>query len=199
MLKIGITGGIGSGKTTVCKIFEQLGIPVYYADIEARELMNTDPILVEEVKKEFGDVYDDNGYLNRPTLAQIVFNDKAKLEKLNALVHPAVKRGFKQWVERQNNVPYVMKEAALMYESGSYKDVDYMITVSAPEKLRIERVVERDGVTDGEVEKRMKNQLSEEERLERADFVIKNDETEALIPQVMELHEKFIDASQPIS
>lgn len=175
-----------------------MGIPVYNADLQARELMNTDPILVAELKKEFGEDIYENSELNRPKLAQIVFNDKTKLEKLNSMVHPAVKRGFKKWAEKQTNVPYVMKEAALMYESGSYKDLDYVITVSAPKAIRIQRVVDRDGVKKVDVEKRMKNQLSEKERLERADFVIKNDGKQALIPQAMKLHQLFLEAAQPI-
>lgn len=194
MLKIGVTGGIGSGKTTVCKIFEQLGIPVYYADLKARELMNTDAILIQEVKREFGDdIYTSEG-LNRPKLASIVFSNKTKLEKLNALVHPAVQRDFKNWANNQTKAPYVVKEAALMFESGSYKDLDYVVTVSAPKSLRLQRVVSRDDAKREDVEKRMANQLSEEERLKRSDFVIVNDETKAVIPQVMELHEKFTKA-----
>lgn len=198
MLKIGITGGIGSGKSTVCKVFGQLGIPVYNADLRARELMNTDAKLVAALKKEFGrDIYE-NGELQRPKLAAIVFGDKARVEKLNALVHPAVKEDFRQWAKRQDNAPYVIKEAALMFESESYKDLDYVITVSAPKEIRIQRVMQRDTAKRTDVLKRMASQLSEKERLERADFVIKNDGTHALIPQVMQLHHKFLQASQPI-
>lgn len=199
MLKIGITGGIGSGKTTVCKVFERIGIPVYYADLQARELMNTDSILINELKQEFGeDIYNSKG-LDRPKLAGVVFNDKDKLAKLNTIVHPAVQRGFKHWASEQKEVPYVLKEAALMFESGSYKDLDYVVTVSAPKKMRLQRVVDRDGVTKSEVEKRMKNQLSEEERLERSDYVINNDETQAVIPQIMQLHEVFLESAKQSS
>lgn len=199
MLKIGITGGIGSGKSTVCNIFEQLGIPVYYADLRARELMNTHPPLVKALKKEFGeDIYDNNGELIRPKLAAIVFNNKEKLERLNSLVHPEVKEDFRKWADKQTSVPYVMKEAALMFESGSYKDVDYIIVVSAPKNLRVQRVVDRDGAKRSDVLKRMAGQLTEKERLERTDFVLKNDGQHPLIPQVMELHKIFIDASQPL-
>lgn len=198
MLKIGITGGIGSGKTTVCKVFEKVGIPVYYADLQARELMNTDSILIDELKQEFGEDIYINKELDRPKLASIVFNDKNKLAKLNALVHPAVQRDFKQWASEQKNTQYVLKEAALMFESGSYKDLDYVVTVSAPKKMRLQRVVDRDGVTKNEVEKRMKNQLTEKERLERADYVIINDETQAVIPQIMQLHEVFLESTQAL-
>lgn len=198
MLKVGVTGGIGSGKSTVCSIFEQLGIPVYYADTKAKELMTTNPSLIAELKKTFGeDIYDAEGQLIRPLLAQIVFNDKTKLEKLNSLVHPAVKEGFKQWADEQTS-PYVIKEAALMFESGSYKDVDYIVTVSAPKNLRVLRVVERDGAAPADVKKRMAGQLSEKDRLERADFVIKNDGSHLLTPQVLELHHKFLEAAEPL-
>lgn len=199
MLKIGITGGIGSGKTTVCKIFEQFEIPVYYADIKARELMNKDSILINELKQEFGeDIYSEAGELVRPKLAEIVFNNTTKLQKLNALVHPAVQRDFKQWASNQNNAPYVLKEAALMFESGSYKDLDYVVTVSAPKDVRIERVVARDDAKKEDVEKRMANQLSEEERLQRANYVIKNDGSEAVIPQVRKLHQLFLEKGNKI-
>jgi len=200
MLKIGITGGIGSGKTTVCKIFAQMGVPVYYADLQARELMNTDAILINEVKQEFGaDIYNDKGELIRPKLAEIVFNNKQQLEKLNAMVHPAVQRGFKQWAKQYSGKPYVLKEAALLFESGSYKDLDYIVTVSAPKEVRIARVVERDGANREDIEKRMANQLTEQERLDRADHIIINDGSKAIIPQVMELHEVFLNAAQPTS
>jgi dephospho-CoA kinase len=200
MLKIGITGGIGSGKSTVCQIFAKMGVPIYSADLQAREIMNTDTKLVKALKKEFGAaIYGDDGVLIRPNLAAIVFGDKAKVEKLNALVHPAVKEDFRQWAQKQTNCPYVIKEAALMFESESYKDLDYVITVTAPKELRILRVVERDGSKRADVIKRMDNQLSEKERIERADFIIKNDGTHLLIPQVMDLHQLFLEAAQPIS
>ena len=199
MLKIGITGGIGSGKTTICKVFEKVGIPVYYADLQARELMNTDAVLIEELKKEFGTaIYNEQKELIRPKLAEIVFNDKQKLQKLNAMVHPAVQRGFKLWAEQYADKPYVLKEAALLFESGSYKDLDYVVTISAPKAMRLQRVVDRDGVKKSDVEKRMKNQLTEEERLERADYVINNDETQAVIPQIMQLHEVFLESTQTL-
>lgn len=196
MLKIGITGGIGSGKTTVCKIFEQMGTPVYYADLQARELMNTDDALISELKQEFGENIYNNNELDRPKLASIVFNDKNKLEKLNALVHPAVQRRFTQWAKQYTDKSYVLKEAALLFESGSYKDLDYIVTISAPKEMRLNRVVNRDEAKREDIEKRMNNQLSEDERIERSDFVIVNDETQAVIPQVMELHDKFVETAK---
>ncbi len=199
MLKIGITGGIGSGKSTVCNIFEQMGIPIFNADLQARDLMNTNITLIKALKATFGsDIYDSDGQLIRPKLAQIVFGDKTKVEKLNALVHPAVKDEFKQWAEKQTDCPYVIKEAALMFESESYKGLDYVITVSAPKQVRLQRVVDRDGAKRTDVLKRMNNQLSERERIARADFVIKNDGKHPLIPQVMQLHQLFLEAAQPL-
>ena len=199
MLKIGVTGGIGSGKSTVCKIFEQMGIPVYSADLQARQIMNTDKKLVQQLKQTFGaDIYDVQGQLIRPKLAQLVFGDKTKVGKLNSLVHPAVKENFKQWAAQQTGCPYVIKEAALMFESESYKDLDYVITVAAPKETRLKRVVERDGAKRADVLKRMNNQLSERERQDRADFVIKNDGKHPIIPQVMELHKLFLEAAQPL-
>lgn len=199
MLKIGVTGGIGSGKSTVCNIFEQMGIPIFNADLQARDLMNTNTQLIKALKATFGnDIYGNDKQLIRPKLAQIVFADKTKVEKLNALVHPAVKEAFKQWAELQTHCPYVIKEAALMFESESYKDLDYVITVSAPKQVRLQRVVERDGAKRADVLKRMNNQLSERERIARADFVIKNDGKQPLIPQVMQLHQLFLEAAQPL-
>ncbi len=199
MLKIGVTGGIGSGKSTVCNIFEQMGIPIFNADLQARDLMNTNTQLIKALKATFGnDIYGNDKQLIRTKLAQIVFADKTKVEKLNALVHPAVKEAFKQWAELQPHCPYVIKEAALMFESESYKDLDYVITVSAPKQVRLQRVVERDGAKRADVLKRMNNQLSERERIARADFVIKNDGKQPLIPQVMQLHQLFLEAAQPL-
>lgn len=199
MLKIGVTGGIGSGKSTVCNIFEQMGIPIFNADLQARDLMNTNTKLIQALKATFGsDIYDSDGQLIRPKLAQIVFGDKEKVEKLNSLVHPAVKDEFKQWAKKQNHCPYIIKEAALMFESESYKDLDYVITISSPKQERLKRVVQRDGIKHADVLKRMNNQLSERERIARADFVIKNDGKHPLIPQVMQLHQLFLEAAQPL-
>ena len=193
MLKIGITGGIGSGKTTVCQIFSLLGVPVFYADIVAKDLMVTDAVLIAQVKRAFGNkAYFDNGSLNRKHVSDIVFNNKRELEKLNSYVHPAVFRAMDVWASQQKS-SYVLKEAALLFESGSYRQNDFNILVSADEDLRIKRVMERDGVTHDKVEARMRNQLSEQERLNKADFVIDNNGTQLLIPQVLHLHQVFLD------
>src|SRR5437868_2262257 len=196
MIKIGITGNIGSGKTTVSKIFEILGVPVFYADDTAKSVMVKDPVLIDALKKEFGsESYFDDGSLNRKHIASIVFNNEAELEKLNAIVHPAVFRAFDNWVTAIKNVPYVVKEAALLFESSSYQMCDKTIMVAAPFELRINRVVQRDNLTRAEVESRNARQFSEEKKVGLADFVIRNDDTELVIPQVLELHRKFLTLS----
>jgi dephospho-CoA kinase len=192
MLKIGLTGNIGGGKTTVSKIFEVLGIPVFYADNAAKKVMTEDPILIDALKKTFGaESYFDDGSLNRKHIASIVFNDEAQLAKLNALVHPAVFRAFDNWVAKQH-APYVIKEAALLFESTSYKMCDYSVMVTAPLELRITRVMQRDGFTRAEVESRNARQFSEEKKIQLANYVIRNDDTELVIPQVLELHRQFL-------
>jgi dephospho-CoA kinase len=172
--QIGITGGIGSGKSLVCKIFAQLGVPVYDADSHAKELMTTDGILISGIKKEFGDLsYHPDGTLNRGYLAEHVFHDVNKLERLNQLVHPRVGEDFGRWAEKRKKHPYVLKEAALLFEAGSYKDLDKIIVVFAPEPLRIARVLARDPQrTVEQVKAIVEKQLPEAEKLKRADHVI---------------------------
>ncbi len=196
ILKVGITGGIGSGKTTVCKIFELLGIPVYYADGQAKQLMVSDPRLVAGVKKLFGpDSYLPNGALNRPFIAEKVFSDDRKLEQLNHLVHPAVAEDGDRWHHAQENVPYTLKEAALLFESGNHRQLDKLITVFAPEELRIRRVVERDHSSPEEVRARMAKQMPEEEKMKRSDFVVYNDGKHSLIRQVLDIHNALLAIS----
>jgi dephospho-CoA kinase len=193
MLKVGITGNIGSGKTTISKVFEILGVPVFYADDAAKKVMVEDPILIDALKKEFGsESYFDDGSLNRKHIAGIVFNNEAELAKLNAIVHPAVFRAFDNWVAGIKNAPYVMKEAALLFESSSYKMCDKTIMITAPLKLRINRVTQRDNLTRVEIENRNARQFSEEKKVQLADFTIRNDDTELIIPQVIELHKQFL-------
>lgn len=191
MLKIGVTGGIGSGKTTVCGVFRALGIPVYDADSEAKKLMITHEGLVRALKLAFGEeAYDTLGQLNRPYLASRVFNDEAALAQLNAIVHPVVIQAANDWAEVQN-APYTVKEAALLFQSGSYVHNDFNIVVAAPEALRISRVMERDGMAEAQVRARMDKQMHQEEQIAKADFVVWNDGVRALIPQVLELDRQF--------
>lgn len=198
MIKIGITGGIGSGKTTVCKIFEELGIPVFYADTVAKEIMITDPVLREGIINTFGsDSYDFSGKLNNKYIARLVFNDQQELAKLNALVHPAVFRAFDSWEDTiAADVPYTLKEAALLFESGSYKMCDKNILVTAPADVKIARVIARDAVTREQVEARMDKQLHDNEKKKMADFLITNDESMPVILQVLELHHQFLNLTR---
>ena len=191
MLKIGLTGGIGSGKSTVAKIFETLGVPVYNADEEAKKMMNSDEELKASLINNFGAETYKDGLLDRKYLAAIVFNDDHKLELLNLLIHPATIRDASEWIKKQNS-PYVIKEAALLFEAGAADMLDLVIGVSAPHELRIKRVMNRDGVSREEVLKRMRSQLDDEVKMKRCDFVITNDEKSLIIPQVLSLHSQFI-------
>ncbi|MBS1608205.1 MAG: dephospho-CoA kinase [Bacteroidetes bacterium] len=193
-MTIGLTGGIGSGKSTVAKIFETLGAPVYYADEAARVLMNTDSNVIAAVKKNFGEESYNHGELNRPYIASIVFNDTYKLDILNSITHPATIAHAKKWIQQQN-APYTIKEAALIFEAGSSEGLDYVIGVYAPKALRLKRVINRDKTTPEEVLKRMNRQINEEMKMKLCDFVIINDEQCLLIPQVLKLHEKFLSDS----
>ena len=190
-MNIGLTGGIGSGKSTVAKIFETLGIPVYYADEAARTLMNSDSEVITAVKKKFGEESYNNGELNRSYIASIVFNDAHKLDVLNSITHPATIAHAKKWMQQQN-APYTIKEAALILEAGSSEGLDYVIGVYAPQALRLRRVIDRDKTTREEVVKRMNRQINEEMKMKLCDFVITNDEQHLVIPQVVALHEKFL-------
>lgn len=190
VLRIGLTGGIGSGKTTVAKIFQVLGIPVYYADDMAKKLMNTDASLKKSIIKYFGEKAYHNGELDRKFMAGIVFGDPAKLKLLNSLTHPATIRDAEEWMKEQK-APYIIKEAALLFESGANKSVDRVIGVYAPLPLRIRRVMKRDGLTEEEVTKRISRQMDEEEKMKRCDYVITNNEEQLVLPQVLDLHNKF--------
>lgn len=194
-LKVGITGGIGSGKTTVCRIFETLGIPIYYADDRAKALMTEDADLVKAVKNLFGDAaYSLDGTLNRALISEIAFSNPLKLNELNALVHPAVRLDGERWHNAQVGVPYTLKEAALHFESGGYKLMDKMICVVAPKEVRIERVLLRGGLTRSDIEARMSKQLPDDEKINKSDFVIYNDGHQGLIQQVMTIHKRLIQA-----
>ncbi|UXD70488.1 dephospho-CoA kinase [Sphingobacterium faecium] len=189
-IKVGIAGGIGSGKTIVCDIFKVLGVPIYNADLEAKLIMNKSDQVRQAIIATFGDQTYQNGILNREFLAAQVFNDADQLAKLNAIVHPAVIQAAEDWADAQT-APYSLKEASILFESGSYKKLDYTILVTAPVEIRIARVMARDQVTREQVLARVNNQLPDEEKAKLADFVIINDGIEALIPQVMALHHRF--------
>lgn len=191
MLKIGLTGGIGSGKSTVAKVFETLGIPVYYADERAKLLMNEDEELKEKIQQTFGAETYTDGKLDRRQLSGIVFNDAKKLEKLNEFVHPATIKDAEKWMREQSS-PYAIKEAALIFESGSQEYLDHVIGIYAPAPLRIQRVMDRDHISKEEVKARMNKQIQEDIKMRLCDFVITNDEQKLLIPQVLELHQKFL-------
>jgi len=190
VLRVGLTGGIGSGKTTVAGIFQVLGIPVYYADDAAKKLMNEDAALKEKIIQHFGnDAYKD-GMLNRSYIGKLVFEDKKKLAILNSLVHPVTIRDGNEWMQQQTT-PYAIKEAALIFESGSQHGLDYVIGVYAPESLRISRTVKRDDIKSDAVSMRMKNQMNEDEKMKLCDFIIYNDEMQPVLPQVLTLHQQL--------
>ncbi|MFY9308389.1 MAG: dephospho-CoA kinase [Bacteroidia bacterium] len=192
MIKIGITGGIGSGKSTVCKVFELLGVPVYYADNAAKELLENDSDVKDKIVTVFGrEALDEKNAIDKKRLAAIVFNDKPKLEQLNAIVHPAVANNFNAWQKQNYTAPYLVKEAAILFESGAYKGVDRVITVVAPLEIKIARVMQRDKVDREQVEQRIKSQLSDEEKIERSQYVIYNDEQALLIPQIIKIHNEL--------
>jgi len=193
MIIVGITGGIGSGKTMVCNIFRQLGVPVYEADVEAKKLVESHSEIQDQIKKEISeDAFNKKGKLDRQKLSSIVFKDETSLKKLNKIVHPYVIRHFAEWKKQNNDVAYVLKEAAILFESGTNQDCDQVITITAPEELRIKRTMQRDKRTKDEVEQIMKRQWSDEEKIKKSDFVIVNDEHEMVIPQLLEIHDKIL-------
>jgi dephospho-CoA kinase len=191
MIKVGITGGIGSGKSTVAKVFEVLGIPVYYADDAGKRLMNEDDNLKQQIKQAFGAAAYKDEQLDRKYLAKIVFNNPAQLAVLNALVHPATIADAEKWMQQQTT-PYAIKEAAIIFESGAQQYLDYIIGVSTPTPLRIQRTMQRDGITRDEVIARMDKQLNETIKMRLCDFIITNNEQELVIPQVIKLHQQLL-------
>ena len=191
-LQVGITGSIGAGKSLVCRIFQCLGVLVYDADSRAKDLMATDAILVDQIKKEFSQLaYRPDGTLDRVYLSKVTFGYQERLEKLNNLVHPRVAFDYQKWWRAHQNSKYLLKEAALLYEAGSYKTVDKIIVVTAPESIRISRIMARDPHRSQEdIKAIMKSQWPEAEKLKRADYVVYNDQR-MLIPQVLHLHSEF--------
>lgn len=194
MLRIGLTGGIGSGKSTAGAIFEVLGVPVLYADVVAKAIMAEDLIVKETIKNHFGEGVYTGDLLNAKYLSSIVFTNKEKLALLNSIVHPATIKYAAAWMKEQD-AAYVIKEAALIFESGSQENLDYVIGVKAPQKLRIERAMKRDNISKEQVLERMNGQIEEEIKMGLCDFLIINDEQKMMVPQVLALHEKLLKLS----
>jgi dephospho-CoA kinase len=189
--KLGITGGIGSGKTSVCKVFEVLGIGVFSADIEAQRIMNNDMVIIRGINSIAGkDMYND-GSLNRTELASIVFNDKDILMKVNSLVHPAVFENFSRWTLTQSS-PYVIMEAAILFESGGSQFMDRIATVAAPVEQRIERIIQRNKLSRDQVMNRMRNQMDDQEKIKRSDYIIQNSENDMIIPSILKIHNEIL-------
>ena len=192
MKVVGVTGGIGSGKTTVCTIFELLGVPVFYADAEAKKLYD-DATIKSKVVKLFGKkIIGKDRKVNKMKLASIVFNDKTSLAKINLLIHPAVRKKFDVWKKQHKAVKYVIEEAAIMIESGVYKEIDYLISINSSKLLRINRVIESGKLNTREVKKRIQEQISDKKREKYADVIIVNDGKHSLIKQVLRIHEKLL-------
>lgn len=194
-LSIGLTGGIGSGKSLVAEFFRFLGVPVYIADIEAKNLMSHSESIRESLIATFGEsVYLESGELNRPELAKIIFRDIRALKKVNAIVHPQVRQHYQEWLQEQSQASYVIQESAILFDTGFYKNFDKIITVTADADIRIKRVMERDACTKESVLERMSKQISEQEKIDQSDFVIYNT-SELVIPQIISIHKQLIKLS----
>lgn len=201
MIKVGITGGIGSGKSTICKIFEILGAPIYYADDRAKELMHSSIKLKLEIIKLLGDeAYYPNGELNRNFIADVIFKNDAIRLKLNQIVHPFIIEDGQKWQKQHADCKYTIKEAALLLESGTYKYLDRLIVVTAPESLRIQRILTRNpSMSIDDVKRRLSAQMKEEELVKYADWVITNDGTKSIIEQVCKIHQSLLQESERIT
>ena len=191
-LSVGLTGGIGSGKSTVAEFFRLLGVPVYTSDSEARKLMQTDSLIRKNLIQAFGEsVYLETGDLNREVLAKIIFNDADALKKVNAIVHPQVRQHYQKWLLKQTEAKYVIQESAILFDTGLYKSFDKIITVTADKAIRIDRVLKRDSCTKESVLERMSKQISEKEKITKSDFVIYNND-ELIIPQIIRIHNQLL-------
>lgn len=198
MLTIGITGGIGSGKSTVCRIFRVLGAPVFQADLVARKLQDEDPEIRGRLMELFDpEIYTENGLLNRKKLAEIIFNNHLLLEEVNKLIHPAVHREFKKWKEQMFKFPYVLYEAAILFETGNFRSFDYTILVVADQQERIERVMKRDNLSSEAILQRMNNQMKDAEKIILADFIIENNDNQLIMPQVLKL-DQFLKSNSHV-
>jgi len=196
MLKVALTGNIGSGKTLICRFFEILGVPVFYADSEAKKLYENKNILLK-VKQEFGEeILTSQGNLNKTLLAEKIFTNKENLKKINGIIHPEVFKIFEEWARNHRNKPYVIQEAAILFETGSYKRFNRTILVYAPEEILIERVMKRDGLSRQEVLNRLQNQMDQEHKKQLADYLILNDNSQLLIPQILKLHQQLTEFSK---
>ncbi len=195
MLKVGITGGIGSGKSLICKVFELLGIPVFNSDSEAKNIMNSDQEVMNNLKDLLGTkAYNNNG-LNRDFLRQTIFKNRNLLEKINTIVHPAVRKYFRAWCEHHTEYPYVIQEAAILFESGASQQLDRIITIYSPEHIRIKRTVDRDGTSVEEVKRIIEKQMPDSEKIKRSDAVIYNYDPYMVLPQVVEIYNNLISLS----
>lgn len=193
MYKVGITGGIGTGKSIICAVFSVFGIPIYDADTRAKWLTENDPLIKKALTTNFGSEVFQGNTLNRTYLAAVAFADEAKTQQLNAIIHPVVASDFSEWIRKQMDAPYVVKEAALFFETGNAKEMDTMIVVSTPMALRMERVLKRDKHrTEKQLQDIISRQLPEDKKIALADHVLYNDEHHLLVPQVLALHEQFI-------
>jgi dephospho-CoA kinase len=192
MKKIGITGGIGSGKTIVCEVFRLMGVPVFHADNIARDLQQNDSNVRNALIELLGkDIYNASGILNRENIARMIFNDKELLAKVNQIIHPAVRENFRHWVVNHIKEKYILYEAAILFESGYYKELDLNILILADEDIRVKRVIKRDNISEQSVRERIKNQMPDQEKIRLADYIIENNEKQLIIPQVLELDKLF--------
>jgi dephospho-CoA kinase len=198
MLKIGITGGIGCGKTTVSKVFETLGIPVYYADAEAKRLIENDPALIHDMTQAFGSACYVDGVYQRAYIAQLIFNHPDQRKKLNDIIHPHTIRDAEQWMNKQQ-APFTLKEAALIFESGAEKQLDFIIGVSAPMELRIQRVMQRDGLSKADIITRINAQMDEALKLSKCNAILINDESTLLLPQIEKLYQELLEKASTFS
>jgi dephospho-CoA kinase len=193
MIRVGVTGGIGSGKTHICNIFSRMNIPVYNADTEAKKLADLDPEIKEEIISLLGSgVYTKTG-LNRSLLADMIFKDSGLLEKINAIIHPRVAVHFKKWGEEKSHAPYIIQESAILFESKAYTIFDKIIVVFSPDEIRFRRLLQRANMTRERIEAIMSNQISEHEKIRRSDYIVYNDEKQLVIPQVLHIHRKLLE------
>jgi dephospho-CoA kinase len=188
MIKVGVTGGIGSGKSLICQVFSRLGVPVYIADEAAKNLMDHNPVIIKGLTGIFGDTIYVDGKLNRSKLSGMIFDDPLILAQVNRIVHPVVRQDFDEWCSAFTSVPFVIQESAILFETKAINLFDYIILVLAPEEIRIQRVIRRTGMTREKILRIMKNQLSDEEKIVRSHFHIKNDETNLILPIILSIY-----------